>query len=171
MDFQEFLESLDYNEGKISQGGQRLLPMPQLFIGGLQRALEEVLGENAAYAVAMSTMSDGAKTSAQGFNQILGDIPAEDKVRAFWSVTIQRGWGDAKITELTIEPFLMKMQVKNSYLKGVGKKMNSYYYYSAVSILEELVKAAGVEGVELEVEQTKWESAGDDFDEYVFKEA
>lgn len=172
MEFDEFLQSLEFDNGKISQGGQRLIALPQLFIAGLQRALEEVYGEEAAFAVAMNTMGRGAKASAKGFNQILGDISPEQKVRAFWAITVPRGWGDAEITEITMEPFRMEMQVKNSYLKDTvpePKKMNSYYYYSAVSILEELLKAAGVD-VELEVEQTMWESKGDEYDEYIFKQ-
>ncbi len=172
--FRDFLNHLEYKDGKILYNGVRLLIVPSLWLGQIQKNMENIIGAEGTYVVIQNSSEEAGKILGnQIFDSFQQESSLEEKIKNYIFSLEIRGWGNIIEYDYQEEPLKIMIRVKDAYITDTYHKdateSKCYFITSVMSLIKGWLEQAGIKK-ELTVEETKCEAKGDPYNEYIIYE-
>ncbi len=173
-DFKKFLEKLEYKDGKILYNGVRLLIIPSLWLGQIQKNMENILGPEGTYVVIQNSSEEAGKIlGTKVFGAFPEDMNLKDKIKEYIYSLELRGWGNIIEYDFQEDPLKITIKVKDAYITdayhGDATDSKCYYITSVVSLIANWYEQHGI-SKNLHVEEIMCEAKGDPYNVYVISE-
>lgn len=163
-EFRTFLSQLEYREGQIFHGQRRLIINGADWLAGLQVEMENVIGEDGAFAIVDTLALRGSRQMGEMYAERLKQLPLRQQLEAVLKMAPTFGWGVCSITEFNESPLSFKIRYDHSYVTGVMKDHSSpkcYFLSTLTAILKALLEKSGATTGEMDYEETHCVAKGD----------
>lgn len=170
MKFEDYLKVLEHRNGAIYRAGRRVIIVDAEWITGIQTEMEKIIGADGTYAVMRNAALDGGIYTAKALIAMFKDLSVEEHIKAFYRLAELTGYGIAKITEFSLEPFKMISTCENMYLSGIitgASEPKCHLFTTGAAFVEALLKEKGYD-IEIDYEETMCVAKGDPHCEFKY---